>query len=618
MLPSIGGTAAQRLPASLSRPPPQRHSKAQQSLRLRSTGRHNTMFFVLLATQSDPTLLYNDSFSHDESESRSRENLCGVTIVCVKRPCTERVTYRGLCMRSNWTRLERDTFDRLKSWLIFRDKCCNQRNFNNLIPMVNTTRRHHGGRRERNLPHGCQLLQSYYQYCRVSEYLLPSVANGSTESSTTTTKTAAETATATAGMECERDREPSLLVRRTGVVALPLQPNRYFNGLAGPPSNERYSEFYAQILAFMRDELRLENKYEKNDLEQLTLDQVPIFHKLPSWLSSWFCADLLALEPTLRFEYVGASISAKSVYTSPHCRYRVNHNASICEICLMDEYGAQLCNRVPTISATRLDRQNYSLTSASSATPRPVGGLNDLGPIGPPGSTNANTPSGPSGPSGPNGPSGPSGGKFDSGPIDTRVPLSHYTKQATQVEQVERKIAVGHNIDRSSTDRDVVRDCAADHDMEGIESTSETTISSLAPSTTTHSSPSTPTSVRRGSRNGDRLFGRSQEPPLTQIPEQPLESSITQPTQPLSQPLLQPLEPLSLERRSLEPTIERPNAKRFMSDATFGFDGPNGASVLNVPFVSSDSPSISTSMSISSVPLNSGASGDEVPDVPMA
>ena len=310
---------------------------------------------------------------------------------------------------------------------------------------------------------------------------MPSVANDSTES-TTTTKTAAGTAAAAAGMECERDREPSLLVRRTGVVALPLQPNRYFNGLAGPPSNERYSEFYAQILAFMRDELRLENKYEKNDLEQLTLDQVPIFHKLPSWLSSWFCADLLALEPTLRFEYVGASISAKSVYTSPHCRYRVNHNASICEICLMDEYGAQLCNRVPTISAARLDRQNYSLTSTSSATSKPVGGLNDLGPIGPPRSTNANTPS------------GSSGGKFGSGPIDTRIPLSHYTKQATQVEQVERMIAVGHNIDHRSTDRDVVRDCAADHDMEGIES-SETTTSSLTPSTTIHSSPSTPTST---------------------------------------------------------------------------------------------------------------------------
>lgn len=280
------------------------------------------MFFVLLATQSDPTLLYNESSSHEESENRSRENLCGLTIVCVKRPCSERVTYRGLCMRSAWTRLERDTFDKLKAWLIFRDKCCNQRNFNNLVQMVNTTRRVHNGRRERTLPHGCQLLQTYYQYVRVSEYLLPTVASTTEE---------------------KPEHSPC---RRPGVIALPLLPNRYSNGLAGPPSNERYAEFYHQLLAFMREEIRVERKQNP----QLSLDQVPVFHKLPTWMSSWLCEDILALEPSLRFEYMGPSISAKNVYTSPHCRYRVNHNASICEICLMDEYGAQLCNKMPSFS----------------------------------------------------------------------------------------------------------------------------------------------------------------------------------------------------------------------------------------------------------------------------
>lgn len=275
------------------------------------------MFFVLIATQSDPTLLYNESFSYEESEDRSRENLCGLTIVCVKRPCPERVTYRGLCMRAAWTRLERDTFDKLKAWLIFRDKCCNQRNFNNLIQTVNTTRRVHSGRRERTLPHGCQLLQTYYQHVRVPEYLLPAVSSTAEENG-----------------------------RHPGIVALPLRPNRGLNGLAGPPSNERYAEFYHQMLNFIREEVRIEKKQNP----QLSVEQIPIFHKLPIWMSSWLCKDLLALEPSLRFEYVGASISAKNVYTSPHCRFRVNHNASICEICLMDEYGAQLCDRMPTSS----------------------------------------------------------------------------------------------------------------------------------------------------------------------------------------------------------------------------------------------------------------------------
>lgn len=275
------------------------------------------MFFVLLATQSDPTLLYNESLSNEESEDRSRENLCGLTIVCVKRHRSERVTYRGLCMRAAWTRLERDTFDELKAWLIFRDKCCNQRNFNNLIQMVNTTKRVHNGRRERTLPHCCQLLQTYYQHVRVPEYLLPAVSPTAEENG-----------------------------GRPGIVALPLRPNRYLNGLAGPPSNERYAEFYQQMLTFIREEVRVEQKQNP----QLSVEQIPIFHKLPIWMSSWLCKDLLALEPSLRFEYMGASISAKNVYTSPHCRFRVNHNASICEICLMDEYGAQLCDRMPTSS----------------------------------------------------------------------------------------------------------------------------------------------------------------------------------------------------------------------------------------------------------------------------
>lgn len=277
------------------------------------------MFFFLIATQSDPTLLYNESHSYDENENRSRENLCGLTIVCVKRPSAERTTYRGLCLRSAWTKVEKDTFDQLKPWLIFRDKCCNQRNFANLVPMVNTTRRSASGKRERSLPHGCQLLQSTYQYNKVAEHLFPTSLND---------------------QECIK---PEKRQRRQGVVTLPLTANRFANGLSGPPSNERYVEFYQQVLTFIRNEIRIESKHSRR---KLLLEQVPIFHKLPSWMSSWLCSDLSALEPNLQFEYVGSNISAKNVYTSPHCRYRINHNACICEICLMDEYGAQLVSRM--------------------------------------------------------------------------------------------------------------------------------------------------------------------------------------------------------------------------------------------------------------------------------
>lgn len=229
--------------------------------------------------------------STEEAESRAKQSLTNLTIVSIDFSNFRTVRYNGLCLRSVWRPLSPTLFRRLKRTLVFRDKFCNQRNFTSLISTVNSSR-FVFNENTRRMPERCQVLQSFYRYdCNVFEN-----------------------------------------------VNEPLCENPFRTGLNGPTASDvRYAEHYKRIASFIEHELTRVN-------ESIDSYPVVVYHKLPVAIANWLPNDFRMFCPQARFKFLGHTVSAKYVRTSPHCRYRTNHNVCVCEICLTDEYGAQLVN----------------------------------------------------------------------------------------------------------------------------------------------------------------------------------------------------------------------------------------------------------------------------------
>lgn len=305
--------------------------------------------FLLLAVHSDQQIMYNDEITREEAESRAKQSLSNLTIASIDFTNPRTVRYNGLCLRNAWRQLPFELFNRLKRTFVFRDKICNQRNFGSLVPAVSSVKYTTDGC-YRRMPDHCRMLESYYRYdCNVPE-----------------------------------------------ILTVPLRENPYRTGLDGPiDGTVRYNEHYKRIAAFVRQELtrwaatnvdtrrnddqdnigdsngsggnvcsdnnknNSGNGYRGNCNDHNVIDEddngnkefddpaAIVYHKLPTGIATWLPRDLSKFCPGVRFVRLDDdddTVTARHVRTSPHCRYRVNHNASLCEICLIDEYGARLVN----------------------------------------------------------------------------------------------------------------------------------------------------------------------------------------------------------------------------------------------------------------------------------
>lgn len=259
---------------------------------IKNNANANKRVFFLVAVHCDQTIMYNTEITQEEAETRAKQSMTGFTIASIDFSNMHTVHYNGLCLRSSWQQLPFEVFQQLKQVFVFRDKFCNQRNFGSLVQAVNSV--HSVG--TRRMPLCYHTLDSYYRYdCNVDESL--------TE---------------------------------------PMVANEFRTGLDGPESSlVRFNKHYKRIVEFMRNELKRWNKFVTNQSNQ----PITVYHKLPTSIMNWLPKDIQKVyRGSIRFVYLGDNVSAKYVRTSPHCRYRVNHNVSICEICLIDEYAAQLVN----------------------------------------------------------------------------------------------------------------------------------------------------------------------------------------------------------------------------------------------------------------------------------
>lgn len=244
--------------------------------------------FLFLAVHNDQSIMYNDSMSTKEAETRAKNSLTGLTIVSLHEdPILRSIDYNGLILRSAWESLPQPLFRRLKRQLVFRDKCCNQRNLADLEPLVITKRTE----TSRRVPANYMTVRSSYRYDRhVQENL-----------------------------------------------TRPFEANPYLTGLDGPENSAvRYANHYRRVQEFIFHETRR--------LGGATADsrRIVVYHKLPIAIANWLVNDMVHLWPRLEFKFLGHTVSAKVVRTSPHCWRRVNHNVCVCEVCLTDEYAAQL------------------------------------------------------------------------------------------------------------------------------------------------------------------------------------------------------------------------------------------------------------------------------------
>lgn len=259
--------------------------------------------FLLLAVHCDQTIMYNEEMSAEEAEERAKQSLTGLTIVSIDFTDRLNVVCKGRCLRSVWNQLNTTLFRKIKPSLVYRDKCCNQRNFSTMVPVVRSVNEN-----ERKMPVHAQTLYTIFHY------------------------------------KCEVEEN----------VTRPLAANAFNTGLHGPSSEIRYAEHYKLIIEFIEDQLRRwrEMYGEDNDED----DQIIVYHKLPLAIANWLPNDLRRLSPRLNFKFLGRTVSAKFVRTSPHCRFRCNHNVCVCEICLSTEYATQLIDSLNgnTTATTRL------------------------------------------------------------------------------------------------------------------------------------------------------------------------------------------------------------------------------------------------------------------------
>lgn len=224
----------------------------------------------LIATQSDPLLLYNHDLTLDECIERSKQCLTGLTLTRINFENKKNIKYEGLCLRSAWTEVDKAKFDSMLPKLVFRDKFCNQRNFHGFKNRVLTVK--HSREQSRRLPKCCESLESIYRY----------------------------------DVGAKIDRQ-------------------------AVETKDIYFDHYKKLIQFAL-----------NAFEDKT--NITIYHKLPPHMH-WVLDDIKNLQINICFEYL-ADVSAANAKTTHHCNNRVNHNVCLCEICLMDEYGAALVDKI--------------------------------------------------------------------------------------------------------------------------------------------------------------------------------------------------------------------------------------------------------------------------------
>lgn len=271
---------------------------------------NGTLAFLLLGVHADPFVEHNQ-LDELEAGKRGKLSLSGLTIVALDFARPEHVVYRGLCLRTR--RPAEGTANIPRDGYIYRDKCCNSWNFDNLIQNVLSSSGQHAGVKRR-LPRCAQFVESIYTY------------------------------------------NTSLVDNCNSTAS--HRPNRGFAAIDEQNTRDRYRDYYQKIVEFVLDQCRQRN---------ISTEDVLIYHKLPVTLASWLLGDLAeqfaSHRTTVNYCFLHRFVRASNVRISGHCLRRENHNSCICEICLTDEYAPQLlnlvCNRRPVNRSARTGRVKW-------------------------------------------------------------------------------------------------------------------------------------------------------------------------------------------------------------------------------------------------------------------
>lgn len=258
------------------------------------------LFFILLANQSNPNIMYRDLTTYPpETRSRvlhhqieaSKRAFTGMSLVSVDMSQANRVQYNGIIQRTAFRRCDVEQYQHLKPWYVIRDKFFNYKNFANTNWHVMTQRRD----RTRWHPKSTNsVISTYFAQLDVPELM----------------------------EEVNFDEYGYGFFDRPDV-----------------PSWHRYKIFYNNMNLFIH-----------NELKRLGLpDNYPIdvYHKLP-FNMSWILSDWLTFRKNemsrLKVYAMPSYVCARNIPVSIHCMRRANHTNHICEICLVDAYAPQLIN----------------------------------------------------------------------------------------------------------------------------------------------------------------------------------------------------------------------------------------------------------------------------------
>lgn len=279
------------------------------------------VFYVLLATYSDPMIVYKQAkVSSEESTRLAKKSFCGLTLVRVKSEAAKRyVECEGVCMRPQWKTLDKEAFQRCSSWLIFRDKFYNYRNFTGIRHMLEKRTEGSGYQSivwqsdNGGVERAVQKMPEPFDATIVSNFSYEFLRDLASEEQFI--------ADDDVGFEC-----------------------------ANMPTLERYRSFYESATNFISQERF----------------PVRIYHRLPAHMN-WLVDDMsvylrAAAEQKMRVsEQRGGPVRgrvpsvdfallqtprATETHISYHCIQRPNHNCITCEICLFEQYLPQLLQSV--------------------------------------------------------------------------------------------------------------------------------------------------------------------------------------------------------------------------------------------------------------------------------
>lgn len=253
--------------------------------------------FMLLAVQSDPTIMYRDDYlSFDEQVNRSIESTFGMTIVCLDHRDPLNLRSKGMCIRSKWKRMDQKTYHYQRPLLIFRDKFCNYRNFRDINRYVIWKN------------------PSLYQ----GSFNRPSTRQISADNQIISSANSLNSMCSTYQFR----RIPLLDYKEPALHPAPTEGEKRY----------RFTPFYNQILRFITHSSGGESN-------------IRLYHRLPQnmlWLAEDMQLYAASLDNPVIIDFIKMRGTASNPYISGHCIYRPNHNTVTCEICLFETYLPQL------------------------------------------------------------------------------------------------------------------------------------------------------------------------------------------------------------------------------------------------------------------------------------